>query len=64
MANADGAPKEQAPSVEISNLSYAFPDGSLGLSDVNLSLPPGSRTLLIGGMGLLGSAQRLGASDG
>ena len=50
MANADGAPQEQAPSIEISKLSYAFPDGSTGLRDVNLSLPPSSRTLLIGGM--------------
>ena len=44
-----GSPREPAPSIEISSLSYAFPDKSSGLSDVTLSLPPGSRTLLIGG---------------
>jgi CCR4-NOT complex subunit CAF16 len=42
--------KEVAPSIDVKNLSYAFPDGSSGLKDVFLDLPPGSRTLLIGGM--------------
>lgn len=37
------------PSVHVNSLSYAFPDGSSGLENVVLSLPPGSRTLLIGG---------------
>jgi CCR4-NOT complex subunit CAF16 len=40
---------EIAPSIDVTNLSYAFPDGSSGLKDVFLKLPPGSRTLLIGG---------------
>lgn len=40
---------DTAPSIEVQSLSYAFSDGSPGLQDVNLSLPPGSRTLLIGG---------------
>lgn len=40
---------EQAPSIDVSSLSYLFPDGSSGLTNVNISLPPGSRTLLIGG---------------
>lgn len=54
-----------SPSIEVQNLSYKFQDGSDGLENVILSLPPGSRTLLIGGMffrllsflrmGLLGS---------
>lgn len=37
------------PTVVVKNLSYKFPDGSLGLVDVSLDLPAGSRTLLIGG---------------
>jgi hypothetical protein len=45
----DSEDAETAPSIEVQNLSYAFPDGSSGLKDVSLSLPPGSRTLLIGG---------------
>lgn len=40
---------EVLPSIDVSSLSYAFPDGSSGLQDVNLNLPPASRTLLIGG---------------
>jgi CCR4-NOT complex subunit CAF16 len=38
-----------APSIDVKNLSYKFVDGSTGLQDVFLDLPPGSRTLLIGG---------------
>lgn len=41
--------QSKAPSIDITNLNYVFPDGSTGLKDVILSLPPGSRTLLIGG---------------
>lgn len=37
--------------IETKDLYYAFPDGSLGLTAVNLSLPTGSRTLLIGANG-------------
>jgi CCR4-NOT complex subunit CAF16 len=40
---------EIAPSIDVKNLSYKFPDGSSGLKEVFLDLPPGSRTLLIGG---------------
>jgi CCR4-NOT complex subunit CAF16 len=40
-----------APSIDVQKLSYAFPDGSSGLKDVFLDLPPGSRTLLIGANG-------------
>ena len=43
---------EKHPSIEVSSLSYEFPDGSSGLHDVVLRLPPGSRTLLIGGTSL------------
>ena len=39
-----------APSIKVTNLSYRFPDGSAGLRNVSLDLPPGSRTLLIGGI--------------
>lgn len=45
--------KSLAPSIDVKSLSYAFPDGSSGLKDVFLNLPPGSRTLLIGGEWLL-----------
>lgn len=37
--------------VESKNLYYAFPDESVGLFDINLKLPHGSRTLLIGANG-------------
>jgi CCR4-NOT complex subunit CAF16 len=37
------------PGIEVQNLSYKFQDGSDGLENVQMSLPPGSRTLLIGG---------------
>ena len=40
---------EAGPSIEVRNLTYNFPDGSPGLEEVFLSLPAGSRTLLIGG---------------
>ncbi|KAL8972839.1 MAG: hypothetical protein Q9183_000314 [Haloplaca sp. 2 TL-2023] len=43
--------EEEAPSIDVEQLSYAFPDGSTGLQDVVLNLPPGSRTLLIGANG-------------
>jgi CCR4-NOT complex subunit CAF16 len=43
--------KSLAPSISVRNLSYKFPDDSLGLQDVILELPPGSRTLLIGANG-------------
>lgn len=37
------------PNIEVQNLSYKFQDGSSGLENVSMSLPAGSRTLLIGG---------------
>lgn len=37
--------------IETTHLYYAFPDQSVGLLDINLKLPPGSRTLLIGANG-------------
>lgn len=40
---------QSAPSINVQNLSYSFQDGSPGLQNVRLSLPAGSRTLLIGG---------------
>ena len=49
MSITNGSRTEKAPSIQVSRLSYAFADGSSGLDDINLSLPPGSRTLLIGG---------------
>ncbi|KAI9721128.1 MAG: CCR4-NOT regulatory complex component [Chrysothrix sp. TS-e1954] len=44
-------PTEAEPSISVNNLSYTFQDGSLGLSSIALSLPPSSRTLLIGANG-------------
>lgn len=52
MPHPNGSSAEPAPSIEVSNLSYAFQDGSPGLQGINLELPPRSRTLLIGGMDL------------
>lgn len=40
---------EIVPSIATNGLHYKFPDGSSGLTDINLDLPAGSRTLLIGG---------------
>ncbi|TAQ89781.1 hypothetical protein B7494_g1869 [Chlorociboria aeruginascens] len=40
-----------APSIEVTSLSYTFPDRTTGLRDLTLSLPPSSRTLLIGANG-------------
>ncbi|MCJ1293860.1 CCR4-NOT regulatory complex component [Xylographa carneopallida] len=51
MSTANGDSKEVAPTIEVTSLSYAFPDGSSGLKDVILNLPSGSRTLLIGANG-------------
>ncbi|KAK3944130.1 P-loop containing nucleoside triphosphate hydrolase protein [Diplogelasinospora grovesii] len=39
------------PSIQVSNLTYKFPDYSTGISGITLSLPPRSRTLLIGANG-------------
>lgn len=47
--SSNGVEAKSAPSIQVKGLSYAFPDGSSGLKDVALDLPPGSRTLLIGG---------------
>ncbi|KAH8821497.1 P-loop containing nucleoside triphosphate hydrolase protein [Xylogone sp. PMI_703] len=44
-------PATPAPSIQVKNLSYTFADRSTGLSNVSLSLPPNSRTLLIGANG-------------
>ncbi|MCJ1367718.1 CCR4-NOT regulatory complex component [Acarospora aff. strigata] len=51
MSQPNGASQDIAPSIEVKGLNYAFPDGSSGLRDVILDLPPGSRTLLIGANG-------------
>ncbi|KAH0846664.1 hypothetical protein AYO21_08065 [Fonsecaea monophora] len=39
------------PEILVRGLTYKFPDGSTGLENINLSLPAGSRTLLIGANG-------------
>ncbi|KAF2670243.1 P-loop containing nucleoside triphosphate hydrolase protein [Microthyrium microscopicum] len=45
-------PTQRAPpSLAVTDLSFKFPDGSAGLTDLNLNLPPSSRTLLIGANG-------------
>lgn len=40
-----------APSIKVTNLTFTFPDRSVGLSNILISLPPSSRTLLIGANG-------------
>jgi CCR4-NOT complex subunit CAF16 len=40
-----------APQISVRNLSYIFPSTTAGLSNISLSLPPASRTLLIGANG-------------
>ena len=39
------------PTIDIQNLTYTFADNSVGLEDININLPAGSRTLLIGANG-------------
>jgi hypothetical protein len=46
MADSDN---HTGPSINVNGLNYKFQDGSSGLTNVSLSLPAGSRTLLIGG---------------
>ncbi|TVY31321.1 putative ABC transporter ATP-binding protein, partial [Lachnellula subtilissima] len=41
----------KAPSISITDLSYTFQDRTTGLHNIHLSLPPRSRTLLIGANG-------------
>ena len=50
MASPNGHPPP-TPNILTNSLSYKFPDGSSGLQNVTLSLPAGSRTLLIGSNG-------------
>jgi CCR4-NOT complex subunit CAF16 len=45
------APAVPSPTIELKNLTYNFPDGSHALNNINLSLPAGCRTLLIGANG-------------
>jgi CCR4-NOT complex subunit CAF16 len=40
-----------APSIQVDHLTFTFPDGTIGLRDICLDLPPGCRTLLIGANG-------------
>jgi CCR4-NOT complex subunit CAF16 len=40
-----------SPTIDVTNLSYTFPDYSTGISNISLSLPSRSRTLLIGANG-------------
>lgn len=47
----NGTALTPSPTISVQDLSYAFPDGSLGLQAVSLSLPARSRTLLIGANG-------------
>lgn len=41
--------KPNPPTIQVQDLTFAFPDGTTGLQNINLDLPAGSRTLLIGG---------------
>lgn len=45
------APASRPPTVETQGLTYTFPDYSTGITDITLSLPVASRTLLIGANG-------------
>lgn len=63
-------PSQGAPSIEVDDLTYTFPDYSTGVNNVSLDVPPGSRTLLIGANGAgkttllrLLAGKRLGPSD-
>ena len=38
-----------SPTITVRDLTFAFPDGSTGLTQIALDLPAGARTLLIGG---------------
>jgi CCR4-NOT complex subunit CAF16 len=49
--NSEASGTSPEPDIVVQGLSYKFPDGSLGLRDINLNLPAGSRTLLIGANG-------------
>ncbi|MCJ1472818.1 CCR4-NOT regulatory complex component [Lambiella insularis] len=51
MPKSDDISNNKGPSIDVQSLSYVFPDGSSGLKDVILNLPPCSRTLLIGANG-------------
>jgi len=42
---------QNPPSIRVTNLTYTFTDRSTGVSNISLSLPPRSRTLLIGANG-------------
>ncbi len=53
------APSVEEPSIEVRNLTFAFPDGTTGLQNISLQLPAGSRTLLIGGKAILPSHSNL-----
>jgi len=46
---ADNQEEGPKPFIGVKNLTFKFPDGSSGLQDIQLDLPPRSRTLLIGG---------------
>ena len=50
-AQTNGTSTPRNPDIQVKVLNYKFPDGTSGLTDVSLSLPPGSRTLLIGSNG-------------
>ncbi|MCJ1468461.1 CCR4-NOT regulatory complex component [Pseudocyphellaria aurata] len=52
MATTKGSELEgTSPSISVNSLNYTFSDGSPGLKNVDLALPPGSRTLLVGANG-------------
>ncbi|KAK7207075.1 P-loop containing nucleoside triphosphate hydrolase protein [Myxozyma melibiosi] len=42
---------DQTPAIDLGGLTYVFPSGIVGLHDLTLSLPPHSRTLLVGANG-------------
>ena len=40
--------QEQTPTLELKNISYAYPDGRIALSDITLSVTAGERLVIVG----------------
>lgn len=47
-ATKNGQQESEPQGIQINHLSYAFPGGQKVMEDFSLSLPMGSRTLLLG----------------
>lgn len=51
VAYPEKAPEDKLQSLEVSNLSYNYPDSDNGIQDVELSLKPGTLTVITGRVG-------------